>query len=277
MKHFILSSIILLGTLSLTACISDGDETISLEYDDGTGGGSDNGGKGKLVSGITVTTSSRASSEYQTIKFFYDSSNRVKAVEYGGNDQIVLGPQGCHLEYKINGSTMTLYGWRLGQEAYAETSPGKGKVNSQGYLEMEYFEAGASEIQANDYLIRYYEHNSKNQVTKMRVVESDKPNRDFHVCNYTWTDDCMVNVTGNPGGAGYGTFRYSTIENKANINLNRMIYDQMFSEDIFGLALCGYISAKEKYLVEGNWILDNSGYPVSITIGGYTYSISYTE
>ena len=244
----------------------------------GSGQGSqDSGGKGKLVSGITITSNStRASSGYQTIKFFYDNSNRVKAVEYGGTQEIVIGPQGAHLDYLISGNTLTLSGYDLDNPLVVHVSPGKGTLNSQGYLEMEYFEATANEINRNDYLISYYEHNSKNQTTKKRVVESDT-GRESRVYTYTWNNDCIVKVTGNPGSAGYSTFSYSTIENKSNINLNRMIYDQMYSEDIVALALCGYISAKEKYLVKGDWKLDSSGYPVSITFGDYTYNISYTK
>lgn len=256
--------------------LSHGSEGVA---NDGQSNGSNHnaGGSGKLASTITISKgSTRSETEYQTIKFFYDNNNRVKAVEYGGTDEIVIGPQGYHLDYNINGTTMTLSGYDLRNSSVTMTSPGKGTVNSQGYLEMEYFETNESEIRKNDYLICYYEHNSKNQVTKMRVVESDTK-KDFHVYTYKWDNDCITSVTGNPGGAGYGNFRYSNIENKCNINLNRMLYDQMYSEDIFALALCGYICAKEKYLISGDWKLDSNGYPISITHGGYTYNISYTE
>jgi len=235
------------------------------------------GGNGKLVSTITINSgSTRSTTKNQIIKFFYDDNNRVKAVEYDGTDEIVIGPQGAHLDYNIKGTTMTLSGYNLKKPSEIMTSPGKGTINSQGYLEMEYFETYEYEIKQNDYLISYYEHNSKNQVTKMRVVESDTK-KDFHVYTYKWENDCIVSVTGNPGAAGYSTFRYSTIENKCNINLNRMLYDQMYSEDIYALALCGYICAKEKYLISGDWKLDSNGYPTSITHNGYTYNISYTK
>lgn len=267
--------------------LKNGNTLLELSHG-GTGNDADNedqnsesnhnaGGSGKLASTITISSAStRSTSEYQTIKFFYDSNNRVKAVEYGGTDEIVIGPQGYHLDYNISGTTMTLSGYDLRNSSVRMTSPGKGTVNSQGYLEMEYFETNESEIKKNDYLIDYYEHNSKNQVTKMRVVESDT-NKDFRVYTYKWENDCITSVTGNPGGAGYSTFRYSNIENKCNINLNRMLYAQMYSEDIFALALCGYICAKEKYLIRGDWKLDSNGYPISITHNGYTYNISYTK
>lgn len=266
--------------------LKNGNTLLELSHggtDSGDGDNKDNGsyhnagGNDKLVSTITINSSStRSTSKYQIIKFFYDDNNRVKAVEYDGTDEIVIGPQGAHLDYNIKGTTMTLSGYDLSNPSAIMTSPGKGTINSQGYLEMEYFETYEYEIKQNDYLISYYEHNSKNQVTKMRVVESDTK-KDFRVYTYKWENDCIVSVTGNPGGAGYSTFSYSNIENKCNINLNRMLYDQMYSEDIYALALCGYICAKEKYLISGDWKLDSTGYPISITHKGYTYNISYTK
>lgn len=246
--------------------------------DDNSGQGShDAGGSGKLVSGITVTSgSSRASSDYQTIKFFYDNKNKVTAVEFGGTDEIVIGPQGAHLEFSISGTTMTLTGYYLSNSSRKVTSPGKGQINSNGYLDKQYFESSEYEIKNNDYLIWSYERNSKNEVTKMIVADS-KPKGYSSTYTYTWENGCIVSVTGNPGGAGYSRFSFSNIENKTNIDLNLLLYDQMFGEDLFSLALCGYIAPKQKYLVDGNWKLDSSGYPTQITWEGNTYSISYTK
>lgn len=247
------------------------------DNDSANKGDHDAGGNGKLVNMIIISnTGTRAGSKNQIIRFFYDDNNRVKAVEYDGEDEIVLGPQGYHLDYNINGSTMTLSGYSLVKSSDVLSLPGKGKLNKDGYLEMEYFETYQYEIDKNDYLIDYYDHNNKNQVTKMRIVKSDT-GKELFTYNYTWENDCLVHVTGNPGGAGYSSFGYTDLQNKSNINLNGMLYCQMYGEDIYALALCGYICANDKYLIKADWKLDSNGYPISVTHNGYTYNIAYTE
>lgn len=174
---------------------------------------------------------------------------------------------------------MTLSLGYSGTSKIIETLPGKGKLNTLGYLEEEYFDNYDYEISSGDYCITRYEHNNKGQVLSYKVYY-DGPNdsKPDHICTYEWKNDCIVNFTGNPGGAGYNTHpSYTNIENKANLNLNWMIYDQMFSEDIYGLALCGYISAKEKYLINNGtkWVLDSRGYVVRAMHKNYTYQIEY--
>ena len=246
----------------------------------------DSGGKGKLVSQIKCYING---SNLGSIIFYYDKNNRVVSADYGRYVE-VCGPTGFHVFYNISGNTMTLSSCPSGQSSNAvpgvdyDDGMGKGTLNNMGLLTEEYFENSTSEINSGKYSICRYEHNSKGQCTSYTWYEN--PSVSYGgTCTYTWENDCIVRITGNPGGANYGDPSYTNIENKANIDLNYLIYDQMYAEDIFGLALCGYISTKQKYLLKKvDWTLDKDGYPVKAEYEEnygkkeiYTYEIVYTK
>ncbi len=253
--------------------------------DSGSGSGSkpDSGGKGKLVSQIKCYENGI----YQgSIIFYYDKNNRVVSVDYGEGVE-VCGPAGFHVFYNISGSTMTLSSCPSGKSSnvvpgvdYGD-GMGKGTLNSMGLLTEEYFENNESEIASGKYSIIRYEHNSKGQCTAL--THHEYPGVSYwDECTYTWENDCIVHVTGDPGGAHYDNFYYTNIENKANIDLNYLYCDQMYSEDVFGLALCGYISTKQKYLVKDvDWTLDKDNYPVKAEFKENrdtdTFEIIYTK
>lgn len=242
---------------------------------DGNGEGSDisgGGGNGRLVSKIDISSKSgtRAGSS-QSIVFYYDDNNRVTSADYIG-EEIVIGPVGGRVHFNISNGTMKLSFSKAGSSSIIETLPSMGKVNNMGLLESEYFESSQQEINSGKYATIYYEHNNKGQITKMSYV-SQGYKKDYI---YSWTSDCLTSFTGSPGGAGYAPPKYSNNENKSNIDVNLLIFDQLFDEDIFGLALCGYVTVKSKNLIEG-WKVDNSGYPLSYEDGEYIYRISYTR
>ena len=253
--------------------------------DSGSGSGSqpDSGGKGKLVSQIKYYENGIYKG---SIIFYYDKNNRVVSADYGESVNI-CGPTGYHVFYNISGNTMTLSSCPSGKSSnvvpgvYYNDGMGKGTLNNMGLLTEEYFENSESEIVSGNYSICRYEHNSKGQCTVYTYY--DNPRDSYgHTCTYTWENDCIVRITGNPGSAGYGNPSYSNMENKANLDLNYIIMDQMYSEDIFGLALCGYKSTKQKYLLKGvDWELDKDGYPIKVEYKEYgdniTFEIKYTK
>ena len=248
-----------IGVTMFSACSSDDDSDNSVSP-----------GKGDKVSSIKVY---KGSSLQQTITFFY-SGNRIASADYS-SEKVITGPGGYHIFYDINGNTMTLSGCASGQNVANVTSPGKGTLNSMGLLEEEYFEYSEQQIKSGKYYITQYTHNSKGQLTEWRNYSIySKEYGTNHT--YQWGNDCIVSVTGNPGGNYYPSISYTSIENKANINFNWMILDQIFDEDVFGLALCGYKSVKDKYLIDGvKWTLGQNGCVTQAEAYGYTYIISY--
>ena len=279
-KYLYLLSVILSMAMvfPLVSCGSD---------DDDDGDGVNSGGKGKLVSQINVYSGSYLR---QTITFYYDKKNRVTSADYS-NDNAILGPGYMRIYFNLEGSTLTLSSCPSG-----ESNPtrgvdgdgyGEGKLNSMGLLTEENFENYSYELESGDYTVCRYEHNSKGQCTSYAFYSSPRDaerDRSSDRCTYTWENDCIKRITGNPGGANYAsTPSYTDIENKANINLNLMFMDQLYSEDIFGLALCGYISSKDKFLLSsfGNgsikWQVDSQGYVTKAEYSGYSYEISYTK
>ena len=253
--------------------------------DSGSGSGSqpDSGGKGKLVSQIKYYENGIYKG---SIIFYYDKNNRVVSVDYGEGVEI-CGPNGFHVFYNISGSTMTLSSCPSGKSSNVVPGVddgdgmGKGTLNSMGLLTEEYFENNESEIASGDYYICQYVHNSKGQCTALNIYKNQRDGYGDKY-TYTWENDCIVHVTGNPGGAHYDNFYYTNIENKANIDLNYLYCDQMYSEDVFGLALCGYISTKQKYLLKDvDWTLDKDNYPVKAEFKENrdtdTFEIIYTK
>ena len=191
-----------------------------------------------------------------SVDFVYDSRQLVSKATYTGNNDEVwpCSPGGTTCSYSVTGGTLKVSATIGGRTAEIASA----KLDTQNHItELNFYEDDKS----------YYGHNSKGQCTSHRYGDSSYP------CTYTWENDCIKKISGNPGGTHHTT-THSTTENKANLNLNWMIDDQMFSEDQLGLALCGYISSKEKYLYDLHWKLDN-GRPVSVQYDNYTYYIYY--
>lgn len=192
-----------------------------------------------------------------SVDFEYDNKQLVSKAIFTGNriNTWPCSPEGSTFYYTAsNGGLKVTYveGGRSWDVASA-------KLDSQNHITELYDGYGSPTY--------YYTHNSKGQCTQWSYHD----NRPY---TYTWIDDCIKAISGNPGGTSHGT-NHSTTENKANLNLNWMLDDQIFDEDEFGLTLCGYISAKEKYLKEGKWMLYSNGCPKSIMYGKYTYYIYY--
>ena len=264
MKEFFKYAMLMMGVCLFTACPSDdNDEEKSAILP------SNNSQK---VSSIKVY---KGETLVQTIKFYY-SGNRIASADYS-SEEAITGPGGYRIFYDISGNTMTLSGCMSGQTVATITSPGKGTLNSMGLLEEEYYEYGEYDINRGKYGITQYTHNSKGQLTEWKTYYLySKEYGANHT--YQWENDCIGKVTGNPGGNRGNNFSlsYTHIENKANINFNWMIEDQIFDEDIYGLALCGYKSVKDKYLKEGvKWTIGQNGCVAQAESGGYTYVISY--
>lgn len=242
--------------------------------DDGDENGLISGSTGKKVKSIEVYKDEVL---VQTIRFYY-TGNRISSADYSDSNYGIIGPDGIRVFYNINGRTMTISGCLSGKTKPVETLPGKGTLNSHGLLEEQYFENSESEINSGNYNICRYEHNDKGQLTAWYFYSNSlgtKPSTPR--CTYKWESDCIASFTGNPGGAGYTNPTYTNIENKANINLNWMILDQIFQEDIYGLSLCGYLSVKDKYLLDNgvNWTLDKKEIPIKAEYKRYTYVIKY--
>ena len=247
-----------------TACPSDDDENksdnIIPERDD-------------LISMIEIYEKGNEKEPSQTIKFYYGDNDRVIAADYSGK-QLVCGPVGQRVHFNVNGQILTLTFSKVGFSSNQHQGDrdgegyGEGILNDMGFLETSFIDATQREIKDGDYYVDTYEHNNKGQLTT-HLLNSRK------VCSYTWKNDCLNSVSGNPGGVGYSNpiGYYSNVENKANINVNWLIFDQIFQEDIFGLTLCGYMSTKDKYLLEG-WKINENGYP-ALYRGKYTYVIIY--
>ena len=241
-----------------TACPSDDDDESIKAVNSGA-----------KVSSIEVYKNNKL---LQIIKFYY-IGNRIASADYSASSPI-CGPGRYRIFYNVSGSTMTISGSPYGQSSPIDNNPGKGILNSMGLLEEETFENSEYVIKNGKYCVKKYVHNVKGQVTEYQFYGSPTDNRPS-VCTYKWDNDCIAQTTGNPGGNGNYSPKYTSIENQANINLNWMMYDQMFSEDIYGLALCGYISVKDRYLVEADWTFDKNGCATKAVSGGYTYVISY--
>jgi len=267
--------------------VGRGGEVIGLGRDGGSSGSgkqddgdkpADSGGKGKLVSKIQVY---KNSSLGQTIVFYYDSKNRVTSADYSGDEEYICGPWGYRVFYNVKGKTLTLSACESGKskpvigvdgEGY-----GKAELNAMGLVTMSYLDATEDEIAANDYCRDYYVHNTKGEILEYYGIDEDGDEYFRH--EYEWNNGCLISTTGNPGGAGNEHNTYTSVENKANINLNRMFNDQTFNEDLFGLALCGYITVKDRYLLDNGieWTFDKQGYAIGAEYGRYTFKITYTK
>ncbi len=261
MKSIFSCALIFFSLSLFSACSNDNDDSSN----DVRGGG--------LVSKIEVYKKAGDAAPTQTISFFYGDNNRIVAADYSGKE-LVCGPVGLRVHFNVEGQLMTLMFSKVGTSSNQRKGDlegeghGEGQLNNMGYLETSFLDATAYDIESGKYYIDTYEHNSKGQLTQHLI-------NGRVVCKYTWVDDCLSSVSGNPGGRGYTNpiGYYSKKENKANINVNLLVFDQIFQEDIFGLSLCGYISAKDKYLLDG-WETNESGYPVSYS-GKYIYVIHY--
>ena len=261
-KHlnFIMATALCLLGISviLSSCEKDDDET---------------NGNSKIVKTIEVHQGTEDGALLQTIDFHYKGS-RVDYADYYGIEEVICGPMvpygknsmGARVHFNISGNTMTL---RFCEPKTEKDLPdacdgdgyGQGTLEN-GYLVEEYLEATESDVIKNKFDKTYYTHNSKGQVTEMKCYGKSR--------KYVWDDDCIVKVSGNLGyWRGYD-LSHTNIENIANLDLNRIIFDQWYSEDIFGLSLCGYISSNEKYLTAlANWEIDNDGRVIKATLKDY--------
>ena len=86
-------------------------------------------------------------------------------------------------------------------------------------------------------------------------------------------------------GISQEDYTYLSIENKANIDLSKLLMFETFSEDIYCLALCGYKGKSNTNLLKGinsdelefEYVYDEDGYVTQIKDGVYTFVISYDE
>ena len=192
-----------------------------------------------------------------SVDFEYDSRQLVSRATYTNTDRVEYiwpcSSTGTTVHYTVTNGTLNITYTRDGRNY----NVGNATIDAQNHITLIY--EGNSPY--------YFGHNDKGQCTSLRYGDSSRPTV------YTWEDDCITNISSNVGGTSHLT-EHSTIVNPANLNLNWMIDDQMFGEDQFGLTLCGYVSAKEKYLLKLPWKLEN-GRPVSVQYGNYTYYIYY--
>ena len=191
--------------------------------DDVSNGSSINPVRGNLISKVEISKGKTITSSSQIIKFIYDDKKRVIAADYSG-EEYVCGPIGARVHFNVSGNTLKLTFSKVGSDVgmnqgYQREGYGEGVLNSMGVLTESYIYATSNEIQRGDYSVETYEHNEKGQITAY-LIDGRKR------ATYTWANDCLTNLTGNPGGAGYPeTIGYTTYENKANLDLNWLIFD----------------------------------------------------
>ena len=232
------------------------------------------GGFGKLVSKIYIAPKN-STNVIQTIKFYYDDTNRVTSIECSGTEEIIPNlKNGIRLYYQINDNTMTLY------HTKENATKVRGDGNGSGY--------GYGTL--ND--MRYLEYDCLNN-TQQTMNSPNQPKLSYgkyyyyegetlglNNVDYWWKNGDVQ--TGALYGTGREGYYHTNIENKANINLNRLFahtykcYDgntYISYEDVYGLALCGYIGNKDKHLlsqIEGanaakfSYTFDSDGYPNKI-------------
>lgn len=231
------------------------------------------GGKGKLVSRVEVGFFSDTETKVvQTIDFLYDNNNRVISAIYRGEEEVVIGPMGYQIYYNINDDRLTLSTRAAGStdkpinlNGVPEDKGPYGTINSQGYLTYDCFENSQEELNSGDYFSVWYEYNSKGETIQRSCGTAQSSDYSF---TYIWEDGNITN-----GPSNDDIYYRGNIENKANIDLNKLSADQIFDEDIFGLALCGYKGIKDKYLIvqmigldpaKFDYEYDNEGYPIYI-------------
>jgi hypothetical protein len=233
------------GTIDFTR---DGNGTAT--ENSGSGGSSSSSGSSNLVKRIEKRLNN---SIVVSVDFEYDSRQLVSKATYTGKFGEVwpCSPEGTTYYYTATSGALKITATRTGTSGEVATA----RLDSQNHI---------TELNFYPDETKYFTHNSKGQCTQYRYG-SGSP------ITYTWENDCIKKVS---GASGRSNHSHSTTVNQANLNLNWMVDDQMFDEDQVGLALCGYVSAKEKYLYDLHWKLEN-GRPVSVIYGNYTYNIYY--
>lgn len=246
------------------------------------------GGKGKLVKTIKVSIYD-TSEVIQSVSFYYDNSNCVTSVMFTGNGEPIIGPEPevdngyIRLYYDMqetgDGRRLTLSCSGTGISGMEHYTPGYAMLNDKGFIEYDCLDVTAAELNTGDYDPVIYYYDSEGQTLSMGITGAHDYRKDF-----VWKNGDIQNGY---GGNNEKYTYYSDYTNKANINLNKM-FTQTYDEDIFALALCGYIGKKDTHLlkeVRGNGGLDYSlryefdkdGYPKTIIDTHYVYRIEYTK
>ena len=251
------------------------------------------GGVGKLVSKISITKNNRTD-VLQTIKFYYDNNtNRVISIECNGSQEIIPNlKNGIRLYYHINDNTMTLYHSK-GNTAEARgdgtgSGYGTGKLDEMGYLVSDNLKDKDKETGT------FFYNTIGNNMMTMHYYSGASG------IDFLWQGGDIV------CGGFTDTMReyydyYTNIENKANINLNRLFTHTIKCsfisgntkyeyEDVYALALSGYLGWKDKHLLSGvsssydkkdavifSYTYDSNNYPITISYNGYKCTIEYTK
>ena len=255
--------------------------------------GEPSGGFGKLVSKISIAWAKNASDVLQTMKFYYDNTNRVTSVECSGRENLVYGlTNGIRLYYDITDNTMRLY-YSTPTLTTAQKMQGDGTgsgygyatVNDMGYLVYDRLNNTNKELNSENcsYGEFFYWPNGDDKGQTMGLNGAD----------YLWENGDVCWGDFGPNGALERYF-YTTTENKANIDFNKLFtHTYRYALDsktvyrgVYGLALSGYLGNKDKHLLHTvgggssakfSYEFDHEGYPTKIIYNGSTDYICTIE
>lgn len=192
-----------------------------------------------------------------TMNLWYDESGRVIKTKNVGDwlsGTLLTNVVVC---YKIEGNVLTISGYEIDPQTGEPLAPELDivvcELNTMGYV--------VKEEVLFDPETYTYEYDEIGQTLSM-VYDYNERTRE----NYDWVDGCILN-----GNDGREHYTYTSVLNNTGININKL-FTQTYSEDIWQLALLGYIGKSDRNLIEGmdyrnasyEYIFDDTGYIVSI-------------
>lgn len=289
MKQFIreslVSLLVVIGLISFLPFISFGQEKIlKLNLDEELYSRFFKESGQKKVSKIDIY---QENVKVYTMQFGYDSKGRVHTLkclgEYGQFDNLMA-------VYEIKEDVLILGGYVLDPLTGEQISPYieafTCELNDQGYILTQ--KATGPYTRPKEY---HFTYDELGQTSTFSWCDETTGEETDTFGFFDWVDGNIL--TGNPEVGAYNKtkwreyYTYTSIVNKANINLNKL-FTQTYNEDMSYFSLCGYIGNKDKNLLESvseseklSYVFDEDGYPIEIvkSRGAYSgrYVITYDE